>query len=36
MIFPDNGREKHATCYEGSYFAAYKVIEDGVVSMYKT
>jgi hypothetical protein len=35
-IYPDPSSSKSATCYEGSYFAAYKNRDGGLTTMYST
>jgi hypothetical protein len=35
LIYPDPARAAHKTCFEGSYFTAYKCYYQGAYSYYK-
>ena len=35
-IYPDSAESSHGTCYEGSYFSAYKVRQNGVGTHYNS
>lgn len=36
FIFPDITGDSHSTCYEGSYFSAYKCDQTGAAAHFKT
>lgn len=35
LVYADQSRSSHSTCWEASYFTAYKCIEQGIYSYYK-
>lgn len=34
IIFPDHTKTLHQTCFAGSYFSAYKNVEEGIITYY--